>query len=284
MTTFPLLPLNWQPGAFRRVRRVGQTSMKTIEAECQGGRAFVKVMGNPEGPHRLAAEWIGARLGAWLGLAVPQHAIGDWPAALCEKVLHGTDAVAGPCFATKSLAGHVWGGTANELANIVNPADVTRLVVLDTWLLNRDRHEPTGAGFGPNRDNVFIEEIGPGGAIRLVAIDHGHCLMPHSELTPRIADAARIGDRRTYGLFPALTGLLDQGIADSCGEQLAGLERPMVEEVVGEIPREWEVPAAARTAIVDLVCGRARTVADMMTSRWPARTAAGNPETDAATD
>lgn len=258
--------------------------MRTIEAESQGGRAFVKVLGNPEGPHRLAAEWIGARLGAWLGLAVPQHAIGEWPVALCEKVLHGSDANAGPCFVTKALAGHVWGGTANELANIVNPGDVTRMVVLDTWLLNRDRCEPPGAGFGPNRDNVFIEEIGPGGAIRLVAIDHGHCLMPHAELTSRIADQSRLGDRQTYGLFPSLTHMLDQGIAQACGEQLAGLQRSMVEEVVREVPRQWDVPTAARTAIADLVCGRARTVADMIHSGWPAGTAAGNPQTDPARD
>lgn len=258
--------------------------MKTIEADCQGGRVFVKVMGNPEGPHRLAAEWIGARLGAWLGLAVPQHAIGEWPQELSGQLLPGFEAKRGPCFATKALAGHVWGGTANELESIVNRPDVTRMVVFDTWLLNRDRHEPPGAGFGPNRDNLFIEEIGPGGAIRLVAIDHGHCLMPHNELTPRIAEAARIGDGRTYGLFPPLTGLLDQGIADSCGEQLAGLERLMVEEVVSEVPREWEVPAAVRAAIVELVCVRARTVVDMILSGWPAIGAAGNPDSDTPKD
>ena len=223
-------------------------------------------------------------MGAWLGLAVPQHAIGQWPVALCQTILHGADAASGSCFATKALAGHVWGGTSNELSNIVNPEDITRLVVFDTWLLNRDRHEPPGSGFGPNRDNLFIEQIGPGGAIRVVAIDHGHCLMVNNELTPRIADAARIGDRRTYGLFPPLTGMLDQCVAAACGEQLAGLERPMVEEVVGEIPREWEVPAAARTAIVDLVCGRARTIADMIHSGWPAVTAAGLPESEPRTD
>ena len=55
MPARPLQSLTWQPGVVRRVLRVGHTSMKTIEAECLGGRAFVKVMGNPEGPHRLAA-------------------------------------------------------------------------------------------------------------------------------------------------------------------------------------------------------------------------------------
>jgi hypothetical protein len=58
----------------------------------------------------------------------------------------------------------------------------------------------------------------------------------------------------------------------------------MVEEVVAEVPRQWDVPTAARTAIADLVCGRARTVADMIHSGWPARTAAGNLQADPARD
>jgi hypothetical protein len=43
------------------------------------GKAFVKTLGNPEGPAALISEWIGTRLAAWLGLPTFDIAIVDYP-------------------------------------------------------------------------------------------------------------------------------------------------------------------------------------------------------------
>ncbi len=52
----------WQPTSVRRVIRVLDTSTRPIECVLDdGAHAFVKVMGNPEGPSALACE-LGAGL------------------------------------------------------------------------------------------------------------------------------------------------------------------------------------------------------------------------------
>jgi hypothetical protein len=48
----------WRPTSARRLIRVLETSTRPIECILDdGAHAFVKVMGNPEGPSALACRW-----------------------------------------------------------------------------------------------------------------------------------------------------------------------------------------------------------------------------------
>ena len=50
----------WQPTTVRRIIRVLDTSTRPIECELDDGvHAFIKALGNPEGPSALACEWTG---------------------------------------------------------------------------------------------------------------------------------------------------------------------------------------------------------------------------------
>lgn len=39
-----------------------------MRVETDAGEAFIKTLGNPEGPHALASEWVGSRLAELLGM------------------------------------------------------------------------------------------------------------------------------------------------------------------------------------------------------------------------
>jgi hypothetical protein len=56
------------------------------------GTAYVKVLGNKEGPHMLASEWVGTSLAQWFGLRVPDFAIIQLPPEACFKLPDGRPA------------------------------------------------------------------------------------------------------------------------------------------------------------------------------------------------
>jgi hypothetical protein len=48
-----------------------------------------------------------------------------------------------------------WGGDAPTLRRLLNPGDISRLIMLDTWIRNCDRYRPE-PNRRVNRDNVFL--------------------------------------------------------------------------------------------------------------------------------
>ena len=65
----------WQPTTIRRFIKGFPSSAETALVETDVGRAYVKGMGGPEGPHTLASEWVATQLAAWFGLSTFDFAI-----------------------------------------------------------------------------------------------------------------------------------------------------------------------------------------------------------------
>jgi hypothetical protein len=157
----------WQPTTIRRYIKGFPSSARTARVDTDAGQGYVKGMGGPEGPHTLASEWVGTQLAAWLGLSTFDFAIVRidevdeiW---FVDKEGNRTGkAEPGPAFITRAESGDTWSGGEKQLRKLVNPQDVARLVVFDTWLLNCDRYSwpPGNAMQKPriNRDNVFLSE------------------------------------------------------------------------------------------------------------------------------
>src|SRR5690348_9943371 len=103
-------------------------------------------------------------------------------------------ATPGPAFAARAEAGDAWGGGPNQLDLIVNPEDITRLVVFDTWTLNCDRHDGKPGGRAPNYGNVYLStEAADEGKSRLIAMDHGLCFIRSNEdLTARLKQIDKV--------------------------------------------------------------------------------------------
>jgi hypothetical protein len=94
-----------------------------------------------------------------MGLPTFEFALMPIDADLDEIPFHrGGMAASGTAFVTRATAGHTWGGTTEELDNLVNPGIIFRLVIFDTWTLNCDRHPPDLTQRKPNYDNVFLAD------------------------------------------------------------------------------------------------------------------------------
>jgi hypothetical protein len=251
--------------------------MGTTRVRIGSDLAYIKAMGNRQGPHALAAELVGTRLAEWFGLSVAASTIYDLPAEACFELPRGVHTQPGPAFLSRHVEGRTWGGAATELHDLVNQDDVTRLVVFDTWVRNCDRHPPDLATRRPNYANVYLADTDQPGRARLMAIDHTHCFDCGRDLTQRLSQIDRVQDERAYGLFPAFLPLLDPGQVVWCGGILRSLQGGVVRDIVNTIPREWDVPPNARTALAEQILRRAGFIASRIEHGWPLNADAPRP-------
>ncbi len=243
------------------------------------GPAYIKALGNRQGPHPLACELVATQLARWFGLPTFEFALIELDAAVDEvSFLRGGQAASGTAFVTRAMAGHAWGGAAMELSQLTNSEAVSQLVVFDTWTLNCDRHPPDLTVRKPNYDNVFLADVTAEalGNARLIAMDHTHCFTCGRDLNQSCADIDRIKDDRLYGLFPAFRDSIRQVRLEPAIARLREVNENSVKECVAQIPTDWQVTADARRALVELIYRRAAFVADTILTPlaeqcWPGR-------------
>lgn len=280
----------WRPSTFVQFEKVLASSMRTAIISTDAGRAYLKAMGNPEGPHALACEWVGTQLARWFGLPTFDFAIfdlGDDDEIPLKEPYDGkARAAPGPAFVTRAVSGQPWGGTEEEMDRLENPDDLSRLVVFDTWTLNCDRCPPppeaagaaTAATTGvlaaanplslrrkPHYDNVFFcgEGAAPGG-FRLIAMDHTHCFTCGRPLTDSAASIDRVREERVYGLFPQFVRRISKPVVETAANRLRDMNKDVIAPMVATIPPAWDVSDKARSALEELVCRRAAFLADKM--------------------
>lgn len=249
----------WAPRQITAAIRTLETSLGTAEVETDEGRAYFKPLDNPEGPHALASEWVGTRLAEWLGLETFDitHLRYDGAAGVRRK--DGRPVDPGLGIVVRAERGFTLSDDRTLLAKIKDPRAITRLVVLDTWIRNRDRYlEGRGANYG----NLFLSRDGASkGTYRLIAMDHTHAFADACELTPRSLDDRAIFDERIYGLFPDFVPLLDRSVlVDACA-RLRDVEDERARRFVAEVPPEWEIDRLTKVAWTAMITRRARFVA-----------------------
>ncbi len=213
----------------------------------------------------------------WFGLPTLDFALLRIVSSVDEIIFpDGSRAQSGHAFVTRAVRGTDWGGDATTIRLLDNPDDVTRLIVFDTWIRNRDRCAPETMGRQPRYSNVFLSKEGTArNRLRLLAIDHTHCF-DTGELTSRIADIDKIRDPEIYGLFPGFTENLrrKKAIFERIALELRQLDRDVLRSIIGMIPAEWDVSGEARNALEEFLYRRAEFVADTIVRRltsqlWP---------------
>ncbi len=276
MSRTPTQSQPWRPTRVVRVVESYDTSMGTTKVKTDATFAYLKAMGNRQGPHALANEFVASSLARLFGLSVPDFAVIDLPAEACFALPRGARTEPGPAFVSRHVKGATWAGSEAELRMLENPADITRLVVFDTWVRNCDRHPPDLASRRPNLANVYLADTDRPGRSRLLAIDHTHCFDGGRDLSDRLADIGKVKDEATFGLFPAFLPYIDTGELHWCLSLLRSVEREQVEAIVSRIPPAWRVDNRTAAALVAQIHGRAGFLADRINSGWPTGTAAGN--------
>ncbi len=254
----------WQPTTIRRADRIFSTATETVRVTTDAGPGYLKALGNRGGPQYLAADWLGTQLAAWLGLVTFDFAIIQVTAE-DEISFKNGPAQPGPAFITREVSGMVWSGAMEELNRLVNPEDLGKLVLFDTWTRNCDRHPPDLTLRKVNRNNVFLSnEAMPDGKFQLVAMDHTHCFNCGRDLNSHLSHIDLVQDERLYGMFPEFRPFMPahwQAVLGAVAT-LQTLDKTWVRERVDAIPGEWQVDPAGRTALATQVCDRADYVAE----------------------
>jgi hypothetical protein len=112
----------WSPTKFLRFEEAFDTSMGTAKIVTDAGPAYIKALGNRQGPHPLACEWVGTQLARWFGLPTFDFALLTIDATVDEiPFLRGGKAASGTAFVTREAKGHPWGGDADGLKALSNP-------------------------------------------------------------------------------------------------------------------------------------------------------------------
>ena len=260
----------WQPTTVRRVIRVLKTSTRPIECELDdGAHAFIKVMGNPEGPSALACEFIGTGAARLLGLPVFDVAIPEYPKELCVPLDHGLVPQPGPCFAARFADGSSWDGRGALLDALEHPEHIPGLVVLDTWLRNPDRYLVRAGRTRKNLRNVFLREDGvPRGSFRLLAIDHTHVIRQDGELTSQCLSIDCERDDLLYGVFPEFVNRIDREDLEPFVEQLRRLTQTNdIDDLVRRTPKQWLPDGQVRQDLPGFIKRRAMHVATHVETR-----------------
>lgn len=257
--------MTWHPTCITQFVEARKSSTQVVIVETDAGRGFLKAMGNPEGEHALACDWVGTQLAKWFGLSTLDQAIVEVDEFVEIRFLNGNLAELGPALVTRALRGDSWSGEPRQLTKLQNPDDISRLVVFDTWILNRDRHSANRQ----NRDNVFLSAEAD--RLELLAIDHTHCFgTSGGELTERVAHLGNCRDSAVYGLFPEFKKFLNKDVVAQCAKPLGRMNETIVERIVADIPGQWQVTDNAKDALVRFVVQQATYVAETIFKQlWP---------------
>ena len=104
----------WQPTQLMEVGESYRTSNGVTEVTTDVGCAFVKALGNSQGPHVLACDWVATHLAHWFGLTTFEVAILYLNDSDCFPLPGGATVEAGSAFAARAVEGHPWGRLGAE--------------------------------------------------------------------------------------------------------------------------------------------------------------------------
>ncbi|MCR4317873.1 MAG: hypothetical protein NUW37_16140 [Planctomycetes bacterium] len=262
----------WQPLKYIRYEGCVESSTGVAIILTDAGKAYLKPLGNNEGPHALAREFVGTSLAHWFGLKTLDFSIIQIAAGYCAEIELGNRKVAEPgsAFVTRATNGLQWEGYKDELEALDNPEDISRLVVFDSWIRNYDRYSPD-KNRKPNYGNVFLsKENTETGKLILLAIDHTHCFMQGGEMNKEIAHIDAYRDDNVYGLFPEFAPYMRRDVVLESLNKLSEVDKAMADSIIEKIPQDWEVSAEVRGAWGNFVRDRAHYLTGTLIKRLEA--------------
>ncbi len=243
------------------------TGASVVIVETDAGEGYLKGLGNEAGPHALACELIGSLAADWLGLPTFDFSLVKVTEMDELDLAKGGRVAPGPAFISKSIEGSPWGGDAKSLIPLHNKYDLTKLVILDTWIRNCDRYSVSDGRVRVNRDNVFIANS-KDGRRTVIAMDHTHAFTCGRDLTVRIGEIGAIRDAHRFGVFPEFADFWDLASEAHCLEKLASITAAVAESLVFQVPVEWEVDPRVQLKVATFLAERARWLSGQRGAGW----------------
>ncbi len=255
------------PTRVEEVHEVLPTSTEPVKVRTDAGLAYLKHPANRANPQSLACEWLGTRLAQTLGLTTFDTVQLDYDGVAQIVLDHGL-AEPGRCFVTRAEKGGTWDETRAGLDGLDRPDDLVRLVVLDTWLRNPDRHIVRRGQPEPNPSNVFISaERGIGMFSCLIAMDFSLLLLPLARGPGVEMPTGTERDPEVYGLFPEFVPYLRRASLEKALGVLAATTHDELLEISAEIPDEWGVDSTVRIETASFLVERATFLRTTLVAR-----------------
>jgi len=257
---------NWQPTEVTQFINHVNSGAGTLIVGTDAGLAYLKALGNLDGPHALIKDLLGTHLAAILGLPTFDYAVIEVTDLDELPFFNGGNAEPGPAFVTRGEEGSVWDGSKRLLEKIDNPDVISELVVVDTWLRNTDRYYLPKSRV--NWDNVFFsKESSEEGKLSLRAMDFSHAIQYGGELTTGVSSISNIKDDAVFGLFPEFRKKLSKDAIQHFASFLGGLSRSQIEDAVDLIPQQWHLDLSVRSSLTSYLHQRASFEAESIESR-----------------
>lgn len=250
-----------QPTRILREIQLFASSTRPARVSTDVGDGFVKGMGNPQGDGVLTAELVAAELGRWFGLAIPPFAI----VPECEITIpmsgHHLN-MSPPLFFSKAVDGIPRDGSDVFLKLLAKPSDISRLIVFDTWIRNKDRYVEGSE----NSDNLLYVRSARRGKFELVPIDHTHAFI-EVDFETELPGEDLIADETVYGNFPEFAPFITAESVSDAIEDLRALDPLFVGQCVNAVPRQWGLSQIQRGQLVELICERAKYVVESLPAK-----------------
>ena len=257
---------NWQPTEVTLFIDHVDSGAGTLIVRTDAGLAYLKALGNPDGPHALVKDLLGTHLAAMLSLPTFDYSLIEVTDLDELPFFRDGNAEPGPAFATRGEEGSVWGSDKRLLDKIDNSDAISGLVVVDTWLRNTDRYYLPKSRV--NWDNVFFsKESTERGKLSLRVMDFSHAIQFGGELTTSVMSIGNIRDEGVFGLFPEFRERLSRDAIGHYASILGDVSKSQIEDAVELVPKQWHLDSPVRAALSSYLLQRARFVAETIESR-----------------
>lgn len=200
------------------------------------------------------------------GLPTFERAVFDYDGFPEVELYSRGVAQAGPAWISRLEEGITWSGRKEDLNLISNKADLAKLVILDTWILNCDRYDPRTRRV--NRNNVFFSRKDPGVLpFRLMAMDHTHSFTCGRPLGARLSSIEYIKNDTILGLFPEFKEVITYADLVAAQNALGKIPTGEIEHAVDDLPDEWEIDNSIRTTLKTFLNQRRDYVIEDLSTR-----------------
>jgi hypothetical protein len=221
-----------------------------------GNRYAVKCKNNFHGTRELVNEFVIARLGQILSLPVVPFEIVYMSEEQIQYIpkKFSSEYKPGKQFASLFIDNCI--GLSKKPPHptkkeIKNHQVLAGIFVFDHWVHNADR----------TKSNILLERL-PEGQYDIHMIDHGKCFPGGYEWNQATLQKRKRFKKDSVVHIWTVGMLEDLTIISSYIEQILALPEASIEEVIREIPEDWNVPLRDREALVTYLKEQKKTFAD----------------------
>jgi len=225
----------------------GKSNAHLIEFD--DGNDYVVKFLQPGFEKSLANEWIGYCLGRYMGVSVPFSLLVEIPPSFLQSIPElGNIIPTKYQFASKFVPDCVDAHEAKVIRDIINKETLASLIVVDYWLMNRDR----------TRKNILLKEVGHN-QYQLWAIDHSEIIRSYNW---KIQDLQQTNPRLIKSMAHQIVASFIEN-EEEFWHQVDLLQKMpalLIEETIDLIPEDWMVTKEERKALTGILVNRRKRI------------------------